>query len=239
MSIIVAAGSDSAPSFSVIEFTGAGAANVTLVPLGFGGCQLDLDGTDVAVGDSQGSQIRLYDVSNPASPVLLGEFDSALSGIGAIKISNRQVAAGELYNTFEARVVLIDFSTPSRPRMVGMASTPLLSAPGPTNQKFDVGSPVAISSVALASDVLVFAAGPIIQRSCVSTSVPLAIRSLRHCLRRVSRAHPPSMRTPCSSSRSATGTVRRSGSSTRTHGPWWRASRRAYSLSRPSRYRAS
>jgi hypothetical protein len=161
MSIIVVAGSDSTTSFSVIEFTGTAAANVILVPLGFGGCQLDLDGTDVAVGNSQGSQIRLYDVSNPPSPVLLGEFDSALSGIGAIKISNRRVAAGELNNTYEARVVLIDFSTPSSPVSLGMASTPLLSAPGGTAKGApDVGSPTAISSVALASDILVFAAGP-------------------------------------------------------------------------------
>lgn len=111
----------------------------------------------MVAGDSQGSDIRLLDVSNPARPVTLGFLHTNLAGIGAINIRGTLVTAGELFGAGTVRVLLIDFSSPTNPRILGTAIVPFASGGSPGS-----GPPQAsaISSIAFLSDSVVVVAGP-------------------------------------------------------------------------------
>jgi hypothetical protein len=133
MPILVTAGSQATSAgfkFSVIDFSNPGSP-ITVTPAFQGGCQVNQAGAKVFVGNVNGGQVQLFDISNPAAPVASGTIQAVLSGIGAIAIRGASVAVGEEINTFKARICLIDFSSPDNPVILGYASTPLVSVPDP------------------------------------------------------------------------------------------------------------
>jgi hypothetical protein len=93
---VVVAGSDNDSFFAVVDFTAPDNPVVKRVPpdprFPFGACRVDIDRSMVAVGDSQGGDIGLFDVSNPSNPVSLGFIRTILSGIAAIAIRGSLVA---------------------------------------------------------------------------------------------------------------------------------------------------
>jgi len=118
---VVVAGSNNDFSFAVVDFTNPNSPVVVLVPAGFGGgCMVDASGTLAAIGNFNGSQVLICDISNPASPVITGSVNTALSGIGAISIDGTRVVAGELNGL---RAVLIDASNPSNPVIASTHNT--------------------------------------------------------------------------------------------------------------------
>ena len=70
---------------------------------------VDASGSLAAIGDFNGSSVRLCDISNPAAPALQGTVNTGLSGIGAISMDGNHVLVGELNGL---RAVLIDASVP-------------------------------------------------------------------------------------------------------------------------------
>src|SRR5215471_9413442 len=122
---VVVAGSNNDFSFAVVDFTNPNSPTNTLVNPGFGGgCMVDSSGTLAAVGNFNGSQVVLCDISNPASPVVKGSVNSGLSGIGAISIDGTRVLAGEHAGL---RAVLIDASDPANPTIISTHNTGISS----------------------------------------------------------------------------------------------------------------
>ena len=151
---VVVAGSDADPNFAVVDFTNPASPIVTRVPsdprFPFGACRVAMNGQLAVIGDSQGSAIRLVDVSNPTAPATLGFVNTKLAGISAIAIRDKLVVAGELFNNIKARVMLIDFSLPASPRILGISPTPFVTVHG---------TAVAISNVVFLSETLIAVAG--------------------------------------------------------------------------------
>ena len=84
-----------------------------------GGCAVDADGKLAAVGNSNGGQVQLYDLStSPAT--LLGTAVTTLGGIGAISLDGNRVLVGELTGP---RAALIDFTNPGSPSIVSTVIT--------------------------------------------------------------------------------------------------------------------
>jgi hypothetical protein len=174
VSVVAVAGSDADPFFVVIDFSDPDRPVVTPVApdpkFPFGACRVAIDQTTVVAGDSQGSDIRLLDVSEPARPVTLGFFRTNLAGIAAINILGSRVVVGELFSASTARVLLIEFSSPANPRILGSAAVPFASGGSPPQ-----GPPqaAAISSVAFLSEHVVLVSGPNqLQISLIDFSVP-------------------------------------------------------------------
>lgn len=118
---VVVAGSNNDSSFAVIDFTNPATPTNVVVPAPFsGGCMVDCSGTLAAVGDFNGGEVAIYDISTPAAPVLKGSKSTVLGGIGAISIDGTNVLVGELNGD---RVILIDVSTPSNPTIVSTFAT--------------------------------------------------------------------------------------------------------------------
>jgi hypothetical protein len=151
---VIVAGSENDTSFAVIDFTNPNAPTVVKVNPGFGaGCRVNIDGSSAAVGSVLTGDVRLVDVTNPAAPVLQGNINTMLAGIGAINIRGTRVAVGEFVNTFQARVKLIDFSNPNSPVILGTAPTPIVSV--------NTGDTLAaISSIAFLNDNVVYVSSP-------------------------------------------------------------------------------
>src|SRR5438034_10454240 len=128
MARIIVAGSENDGSFAVIDFTNPAAPSVRLVNPGFiGGCRVAIGDHSAVAGDVLGDNVRMVDVLNPAVPVLQGFIATGLSGIGAIAIRGSRIAVGEFSNAFQARIVMIDFSSPMAPSLIGTAHTSLAS----------------------------------------------------------------------------------------------------------------
>src|SRR6185312_1622961 len=157
---VVVAGSDNDPSFAVIDFTAPGSPVVRRIPpdpaFPFGACRVAIDGSRVAAGDSQGSDVRVVDVTDPANPDPVAFFRTNLAGIAAIAIRGHRVAVGEVFSSSSARVALIDFSSPANPGVLGIASTPFASGGSPSSGPPQVS---AISSVVFLSDDVVIVSG--------------------------------------------------------------------------------
>ena len=118
---VVVAGSQNDFSFTVIDFTNPTTPGVKLVAPPFNNnCIVDCDGALVAAGEFNGSQIVIYDISNPAAPVQKGSVNTALGGIGGLSVNGTQVLAGELNGS---RAVLIDISNPATPTILSTFST--------------------------------------------------------------------------------------------------------------------
>jgi hypothetical protein len=125
MSVIVVVGSNNARQFAVIDFSGAASPVNVLETAPFsGGCMVDCAGTLAAVGNYNGDQVAIFDISNPATPTLKGTANTGLSGIGAISFDGSNVLAGELDGQ---RVVLIDVTNPSSPSIVSTFTTAVSS----------------------------------------------------------------------------------------------------------------
>jgi hypothetical protein len=150
MGALVAAGSENGTSFAIINFTNLAAPTKVLVDPGFGsGCRVAIDGTRVAVGAVLSGHMRIVDASNPAAPVQQTVLPTILGGVGAIAIQGNFVALGEMTNTFQARIALIDVSNPAAPSLVATASTPLATG----------ATPPAIGSLAFTGPMVVVASG--------------------------------------------------------------------------------
>ena len=138
--LVVAAGPNNTP-FAVIDFTSPSSPTIVNPNPGYsGGSAIDCGGTRAAVGNQNGGNIVIYDLSNPASPAKMGSLVTVLSGIGAIKVDGNRVLVGEMDGS---RVVLIDISNPTSPQILSTLNTGIAS----------------ISSVALSGTKAV-AAGP-------------------------------------------------------------------------------
>ena len=122
---VVVAGSNNDFSFAVSDFTNpASPTNVTTNPGLGGGCMVDASGSLAAIGDFNGSSVRLCDISNPAAPALQGTVNTGLSGIGAISMDGNHVLVGELNGL---RAVLIDASVPANPSVISTINTGISS----------------------------------------------------------------------------------------------------------------
>ncbi len=161
MPTVVVAGSDADPFFTVVDFTDPDNPVVTRVApdpnFPFGACRVAIQGPTVIAGDSQGSDLRVLDVSTPAQPVTLGFLRTNLAGIAAVNIKGSRVAVGELFGASTVRVLLVDIATPANARIIGTAIVPFASGGSPSSGP---PSAAAISSVAFLTDSTVVVAGP-------------------------------------------------------------------------------
>lgn len=79
---VVVAGFNNDQRFAVVDFTNATNPSSVLISAPFvGGCMVDVSDTLAAVGNFNGDQVGVYDISNPAQPVLKGSVNTMLSGI--------------------------------------------------------------------------------------------------------------------------------------------------------------
>jgi hypothetical protein len=163
---VVVAGSDADPFFAVVDFSDPANPVVTRVApdpqFPFGACRVAIDGAHVIVGDSQGGDLRLLDVSDPAHPATLGFLRTDLAGVAAVNIKGARVVAGELFGASTVRVILVDISAPGTPAIIGTAIVPFASGAGsgPPNPSPGPPAAAAISSVAFLSDTVVAVSGP-------------------------------------------------------------------------------
>jgi len=144
---------------TVIDFTNPASPSPLLISPNVGsGCQVNTNGPALAVGGllSSSGAVQLYDITNPAAPVMQGSINTQLGGIGAIAVRGSLVAVGENVNNFKARVMLIDISNPNAPVIKGTAAqTPLVNAS--TSPTDTLG---AIASIAFLNNSIVFVSGP-------------------------------------------------------------------------------
>jgi hypothetical protein len=125
MSSIVVAGSNNDNSFAVIDFSiPASPVNVLATPSFQGGCMVDCSGTLAAVGNYNGGEVAIYDISNPASPTLKGSVTTTLAGIGAISFDGMHVLAGEVNGN---SIAFIDASNPASPTIKSTFSSAIQS----------------------------------------------------------------------------------------------------------------
>ncbi len=132
---VVVSGSEFDNRFLVVDFTDRANPSAVFVnapwppwPPGSpssGGCLVDCSVTLAAVAHYTGSEVAIYDITNPAAPALKSTFDSGLgsgsglTGIGAVSLDGTNLLVGELAGP---NVVLIDVSDPSSPSVVSMIS---------------------------------------------------------------------------------------------------------------------
>ena len=115
MVAVVAAASPDNSDFAVINF-GATPPIVVMTP-GFDGNVVDCYGTVVAVGESSGYSVALFDISWPETPVQTGTVQTGFQ-IGSISIYGSYVLTGELNGS---RVSLIDISNPASPYVLSVS----------------------------------------------------------------------------------------------------------------------
>ncbi len=115
---VAVSGSSSDPRFSVTDFSNPTTPTTVFVtpPFTSGGCVVDCSATLAAVGAYQGSQVTIYDITNPASPAAKNTYDtglgSPLTGIGALSLDGTNLLVGE---NGGQNVVFIDVSKPPGP----------------------------------------------------------------------------------------------------------------------------
>jgi hypothetical protein len=118
---VVVAGGPNNNTFAVANFTNPGSPTVVQANPGFGGgCAVAANGNLVAVGNLNGGQVVLFDLTNPAAPMKLGTLSTVLSGIGAIAFDGTRVLVGEMNGI---RAVLIDVSNPNSPTILSTLNT--------------------------------------------------------------------------------------------------------------------
>ena len=120
---VVAAASPDNSDFAVINF-GIAPPIVVMTPGFDGGNVVDCYGTVVAVGESSGLSVALFDISWPETPVQTGTVQTGFQ-IGSISIYGSYVLTGELNGS---RVSLIDISNPASPYVLSVSDcAPLLN----------------------------------------------------------------------------------------------------------------
>jgi hypothetical protein len=114
--IVAVAGSEKDDRFVVVDFSDQASPVVTFVDSNFtGGCLVACSGNLAAVGSYQGSDVAMYDLTNPQAPAFLGLFPVALGvsgsymGIGAVSLDGTNLLVGE-YNG--PSIVLLDVTLP-------------------------------------------------------------------------------------------------------------------------------
>lgn len=103
-------------NFAVMDFTHPSTPSMVKVnPPYAGQSVVTCNGSMIAVGNMNGPQVVLYDISNPALPVQVGQpVATPLANISAIKWNGSKILAGESSGTGQ-QVVLIDVSNPTSP----------------------------------------------------------------------------------------------------------------------------
>lgn len=120
-----AAANTSTSNFAVIDFSNPTSPTVAEASPGFVGTTVvDCSGIQAAVGNQNGDQVVLYDLTNPANPLPVGGVRTGLNGIGAIKFDGKtgRVLVGELAGFAPLRV-LIDASNPNSPQILSTLLT--------------------------------------------------------------------------------------------------------------------
>lgn len=111
-------------NFAVINFSNPSSPTVVeATPSFMGLTAVDCTGVQAAVGNQDGDQVDIFDLSNPAQPALLGTVHTGLNGIGAIKFDRTRVLVGELTGFAPSRAVLIDASNPRSPQILSTLLT--------------------------------------------------------------------------------------------------------------------
>jgi len=157
---VAVAGTENDVHFAIVDFSTMPAA-VLLEDPGFAaGCRVDVDQNIAAVGSVLSGKVTVYDISVPSAPVKGAVIDTQLAGIGSIAIKGTLVVVGEFVNGFQARIKLIDFSSPIAPIILGTASTPFVNVnvpADPDDPNSNAETAGAISSLALSSSFIVVA----------------------------------------------------------------------------------
>jgi hypothetical protein len=124
--LVLAASPNLPTQFAAIDFTNPATPTVVNpIPPGInGGLVITCGGgeTLAAVGNQASGQVVIYDVSDPASPQVLGSINTQLNAIGAIKLNGNRVLVGDANGS---QVVLIDISTPRTPEILSTYTTPI------------------------------------------------------------------------------------------------------------------
>lgn len=97
------------PLFAVIDFTDPNNPSEVDVTSAAGGTIVDCNGVHAAVGDANGGRVWIYDITNPASPLRVG--DTHLETIGNLSYNGTHVLAGGTSGS----AVLIDASNSQLP----------------------------------------------------------------------------------------------------------------------------
>jgi hypothetical protein len=124
---VVVLGSDN--RFAVVDFSlPAGPGTVFVTPPFSGGCLVGCSGTAAAVAGFRGGEVALYDLSNPAAPVLLNVFDTGLNpstrgltGIGAVSLDGTSLLVGEYDGP---TLVLLDVALPPAEAVLSTFTAP-------------------------------------------------------------------------------------------------------------------
>jgi hypothetical protein len=119
---VVVSGSDNNFTFSIVDFGTASPGVQNPNPAFGGSCVAAAENDRAAIGDHNNVRVELWDITNPASPAVLGGFNTQFSGVGVVAIRGSLVAAGER-NGF--RIQLIDFTNPAAPVSIGVTNTPI------------------------------------------------------------------------------------------------------------------
>lgn len=124
MRLIIASGPNNF-NFAVIDFTTPATPTVSHTTPAFGGsCTLDTNDELAAVGNMNGGQVELYDLSDPSAPTKLGSVATGLFGIAGLSFDGTRVLAGEMNGL---RAALVDVADPSAPKLVSLITTGISS----------------------------------------------------------------------------------------------------------------
>jgi hypothetical protein len=124
MRLIIASGPNNF-NFAVLDFTTPATPTVSHTTPVFGGsCTLDTNDELAAVGNMNGGQVELYDLSDPSAPARLGSVATGLFGIAGLSFDGTRVLAGEMNGL---RAALIDVADPSAPKLVSLMTTGISS----------------------------------------------------------------------------------------------------------------
>jgi hypothetical protein len=138
MPTVVVSGSNNDFRFAVTDFSNANAPTTVYVTPGFAvprpgptnnGCVVacsnnlftdgDISSSLVAVGHYGGSQVAIYDLTDPASPQLQTMFDTGLASIGALSLYGNNLLVGENNGS---NIALLDISKPQSSAIVSTIS---------------------------------------------------------------------------------------------------------------------
>jgi hypothetical protein len=138
MTTVVVTGSNNDFRFAVTDVSNANAPTTVFVNPGFSageargptnnGCVVacsslftdgDISGSLVAVGHFGGSQVAIYDLSDPALPQRQATFDTGLGSIGALSLCGNDLLVGESNGP---NIALLDISRPQSNAIVSTIS---------------------------------------------------------------------------------------------------------------------
>jgi hypothetical protein len=123
---VIVCGSPNAFTFAVVDATNPAILPpaVQANPMIGGGCTVDDDGPTAVAGNLNGTQVRLFDLTDPHMPVAKGIASARIASCGAVAIHGNLLAVGELQNP---RITLFDITDLNNPRFITTFATQLPS----------------------------------------------------------------------------------------------------------------